>query len=76
MKTKQQSSFFVTKRIFSRKPIHPIRQDRIVYCTHLNREFSQLNEKQKRQFIKEVRNIFGGDYHMMDYFEKQLNIKL
>ena len=76
MKTKQQSSFFITKRSFSGKPFRPIRQDRIAYFTHLNREFSQLNEKQKKQFVKEVRNIFGDDQYMMDHFEKKLNIKL
>jgi len=76
MKTKQQSSFFITKRAFSRKPFRPIKQDRIVYFTHLNREFSQLNEKQKRQFVKEVRNIFCDNQYMMEHWEKKLNIKL
>jgi hypothetical protein len=76
MKTKQQSSFFITKRAFSRKPFRPIAQDKIFYLTHYRREFQQLSKKQQDRFIKDIKKFFGDDFHMVEHWEKKLNIKL
>jgi hypothetical protein len=76
MKTKQQSSFFITKRSFSRKPFRPIRQDRIFYLTHFRREFGHLSKKQQDRFIKDIKKFFGDDSIMVEHWEKKLNIKL
>ena len=76
MKTKQQSSFFITKRVFSRKQFRPISQDKIFYLTHFCREFGHLSKKQQERFIKDIKKFFGDDLHMVEHWEKKLNIKL
>jgi hypothetical protein len=76
MKTKQQASYFVTKRVFSRDSFCPIPQNKIFYFTHFRREFQNLSKKQQDRFIKDLKKFFGGDYFMVEHWERKLNIKL
>jgi len=75
MKTKQQSAYFITKRVFS-KSFRPIPQNKIFYFTHFRRDFNSLSTKQKERFIKDLKKFFGHDYMMVDHWERKLKIKL
>jgi hypothetical protein len=76
MKTKQQSSHFITKKVFGKKTRSSIPQNKIFYFTHFRREFQQLSKKQQDRFIKDIKKFFGDDFHMVEHWEKKLNIKL
>ena len=76
MKTKQQSAYFITKRVFSRNTFRPIPQEKIFYFTHYRREFQNLSKKQQDRFVKDLKKFFGGDYFMVEHWERKLNIKL
>jgi len=76
MKQKQQSAYFITKRVFSKTPFLPVPQNKIFYFTHYRREFQNLSKKQQDRFVMDLNKFFGGDYLMVEYWEKKLNIKL
>ncbi len=76
MKRKQQSAYFITKRVFSSNPFRPIPQDKIFYFTHYRREFQHLSKKQQDRFVQDLKKFFGGDYMMVEHWERKLNIKL
>ena len=76
MKQKQQSAYFITKRVFTRNSFRPIPQNKIFYFTHFRREFQHLSKKQQDRFIKDIKKFFGDDFHMVEHWEKKLNIKL
>ena len=76
MKRKQQSTYFITKRVFSKTPFLPVPQDKIFYFTHYRREFLHLSKKQQDRFVKDLNKFFGKDYLMVEYWERKLNIKL
>ena len=76
MKTKQQSAYFITKRVFSKNTFRPIPQEKIFYFTHFRREFQHLSKKQQDRFVKDLHKFFGGDSFMVEHWERKLNIKL
>ncbi len=76
MKQKQQSAYFITKRVFSKNSFLPVPQNKIFYFTHFRREFLHLSKKQQDRFIKDLNKFFGGDYFMVEHWERKLNIKL
>ena len=76
MKTKQQSSYFITKKLFGKKTRYTIPQEKIFYFTHFRREFQHLSKKQQDRFVKDLHKFFGGDYFMVEHWERKLNIKL
>jgi len=76
MKRKNQSAYFITKRIFSKNPFRPVPQDKIFYFTHYRRDFQKLSKKQQDRFIKDIKKFFGDDSIMMEFWEKKLNIRL
>ena len=76
MKTKQQSSYFITKKLFGKKTRYTIPQEKTFYFTHFRREFQHLSKKQQDRFIKDIKKFFGHDYMMVEHWERKLNIKL
>ena len=76
MKKTQNSSYFITKKMFGKKTRTIIPQEKIFYFTHFRREFQHLSKKQQDRFIKDLNMFIGGDYMMKEYWERKLNIKL
>ena len=76
MKTKQNSSYFITKKMFGKKSRTIIPQNKIFYFTHFRRNFQDLSTKQQERFVNDLKKFFGHDSSMVDYWERKLNIKL
>lgn len=76
MKSKPQSAYFITKKVFSKESFRPIPQNKIFYFTHFRRDFSKLSKKEQQRFIEDIQKFFGHDYMLIEHWERKLNQKL